>query len=215
MAHAFLSTRATDTRLVFVVDSGRKENKDYRAAVKRVGSLDVTLRMAVGGTMVRALNEIALDLIDDNDAPESIGFMGDDHFPRTKGWDSAYISAIREMGGVGIVYGDDTVQHEFVPTQCAMSSNIIRTLGWMSPPQLKHMYVDTIWRDIGNLAGCLRYLPDVIVEHVHPVTGAIPRDAAYDRVEAFMKPDEEAFWKLRENLPAWAKMINEIPRMWS
>lgn len=214
VSRAFLDARATDTRLVFIVDKGRSENRLYREAIDRIGHPDIMITTATGGTMVAALNEIATKLANSPNPPESIGFMGDDHFPRTPGWDSAYISAIRNMGGVGMVYGDDTIQHEFVPTQIAISSNIIRALGWMSPPQLRHMYVDTIWKDIGNVAGCLLYLPDVIVEHMHPVHGKVERDAAYDRVEAFMKPDEEAFWKLRENLTTWAKAISDIPRVW-
>jgi hypothetical protein len=59
--------------------------------------------------------------------------MGDDHRPRTKGWDQAYLDALRELG-TGIVYGDDLLQGEKLPTQCAMTADIVRALGHMAPP---------------------------------------------------------------------------------
>jgi hypothetical protein len=90
--------------------------------------------------------------------------MGDDHFPRTHGWDQAYLDALRELG-TGIVYGNDLLQGHRLPTQCAMTADIVRRWGYMALPTLRHMYVDNFWRDLGNAADCLRYLPEVVVEH--------------------------------------------------
>ena len=39
-------------------------------------------------------------------------------------------------------------------------------------------------RDLGRAAGCLTYLPDVVIEHVRPVAGKAAIDEGYRRVNA-------------------------------
>jgi hypothetical protein len=131
--------------------------------------------------MVEALNARATGYAGLDDPPFAIGFMGDDHCPRTYGWDKAYVDALREMG-TGIVYGNDLIQGARLPTQVAMTADIVRALGYMAPPALTHLYVDNFWRDLGTVAGCLRYLPDVTVEHRHPIAGKAEWDEGYRRV---------------------------------
>lgn len=179
LVEVFRNTCAADTFLVFAVD----EDDPRRVEYEPVGD---GRRSAVlftpTHTMVEALNRVALAYAA-GPAVVALGFMGDDHMPRTVGWDRAYLDALREMGS-GIVYGDDLLQGENLPTQCAMTTDIVRTLGYMAPPTLKHLYVDNFWRDLGSSAGCIRYLPDVIVEHQHPVAGKAQMDDGYARVNA-------------------------------
>ena len=155
------------------------------------GSMVVALNWAA-----RCLARLPDDQYDeiDGEAPFAIGFMGDDHRPRTKGWDEAYLDALHEMG-TGIVYGNDLLQGENLPTQCAMTSDIVRALGWMALPSLTHLFVDNVWKVIGNGAGCLRYLPDVVVEHMHPVAGKAGWDEGHVRVNApeMYERDQTAF----------------------
>lgn len=113
----------------------------------------------------------------------AIGFAGDDHHPRTVGWAKRYLDELRAMG-TGIVYGDDGYQHDNTPTQWAMTSDIVRTLGRMVPAPVEHLYCDDAVRDLGKAAGCLRYLPDVFIEHVHPAAGKRAYDAQYRQVNS-------------------------------
>jgi hypothetical protein len=110
--------------------------------------------------------------------------MGDDHRPRTQGWDVAYVQALRAMGSTGIVYGNDLLQGQNIPTQVAMTSDIVQALGYMAPDSLTHLFVDNYWKDLGVGAGCLTYLADVIVEHLHPFAGKALMDEGYHRVNA-------------------------------
>jgi hypothetical protein len=166
-----------------------EEVVDVRSDVSR-------LEVVRGGWMVAALNEAAQRVVADP-AVTAVGFLGDDHRPRTKGWDAAYLTALRQMGA-GIVYGDDLLQHDFVPTQCAMTADIIRRLGWMAHPSLRHMYVDTLWRDMARPVDKIRYLPDIVVEHLHYLNGKAVEDDGYKRVNdpQVYKFDEEAFRRL-------------------
>lgn len=114
----------------------------------------------------------------------ALGFMGDDHLPRTHGWAQRYLDELRDLG-TGIVYGDDGYQHENTPTQWAMTSDIPRTLGRrMVPAEVDHLYCDDVVRDLGRAAECIRYLPDVMIEHVHPSAGKTDKDEQYVRVNS-------------------------------
>jgi hypothetical protein len=115
--------------------------------------------------------------------PVAIGKLDDDHRPRTKSWDADLLAELRELG-TGIVYGNDLLQGERLPTAPVMSAGIVRALGWMGPPSLNHLFVDNFWRDLGEAAGCLRYVPSVVIEHLHPAAGKAAMDAGYERANA-------------------------------
>jgi len=125
-----------------------------------------------------------------------IGFMGDDHRPRTLGWDSKYIEAMnsqQDSYGSGMVYGDDLIWGSALPTQIAMTSNIVKKLEYMVHPSLSHMFCDDFWRDLGRKAHILKYLPDVIVEHVHPLVGKAETDETYQSSAKYMTTDKVAY----------------------
>lgn len=180
LVRAFADTCTADTELVFALDDNAPSLPGYRGVVEfannmrlfRVG--EVTLPSRNMGEALR-LAVAAVTSPDAVSPPFAVGFMGDDHRPRTKGWDTAYLQALRELG-TGIVYGNDLLQGANLPTQVAMTSDIIRALGHMAPPTLVHMYLDNYWKELGERAGCLRYLPDVVVEHVHPLAQGLPMD---------------------------------------
>lgn len=100
----------------------------------------------------------------------AVGSWGDDHRPRTRGWDDQILGALEDLGS-GIAYGDDLLQGEALPTAAHLTSDIIETLGWMTPPGLAHLYVDNFWLDLGRDIDRIRYLPDVVIEHMHPAAG--------------------------------------------
>lgn len=194
MAKAFEATVSGDgVHLLFAVDADDPQLRDYRDATIRMG-LHLYVSENPEGTMVACLNRAARDAVAYDHFPYAVAFMGDDHRPRTAGWDAAYLDALRRLG-TGMVYGNDLVQGERLPTQVAMTADIVRALGWMAPPALSHMYVDNFWRDLGVHAGCMRYMQDVVVEHLHPVAGTAVMDAGYERVnaEAVYTRDAEAY----------------------
>jgi hypothetical protein len=184
LAEAFRDTCSERTWLLFAVDEDDPQHQAYTDAVAEqlVGHGRVTMDSQPAGTMVSALNHAARKLLVSHEAvrPEAIGFMGDDHRPRTKGWDRAYLDALTALPG--IVYGNDLLQGANLPTQCAVSAHVVRALGHMAPPELTHLYVDNYWRDLGAAAGCLSYLPNVVIEHLHPMAGKADWDDGHRRV---------------------------------
>lgn len=110
-----------------------------------------------------------------------VGQMGDDHLPRTVGWDRHIRAALTTPG---IAYGNDLLQGENLPTAVFMHSAVIQATGRFAPEGLWHLYADNYWRDLGAGAGCLHYLPDVIIEHLHPVAQKAGWDATYEESNA-------------------------------
>lgn len=179
LVQAFKATCTAATFLLFVVDDDDPSIAEYDS----VGDGQQSAVMYTPShCMVEALN-VAASHYAATGGPPAIAFLGDDHMPRTVGWDERYLAALRELG-TGIVYGNDLLQGHRLPTQCAMTADIVRELGYMAPLTLRHLYVDNFWRDLGKGAGCLRYLPDVTVEHRHPLAGKASWDEGYERVNS-------------------------------
>lgn len=130
--------------------------------------------------MVVKLNATAALLADDY---EFVGFMGDDHVPRTNHWAGMFLDALRGMG-TGIVYGNDLFQCEHLPTQWVMTSDIVRALGRMVPAPVDHLYCDNAVLALGKALGRIRYRGDVVIEHVHPMAGKGELDPQYERVNS-------------------------------
>lgn len=112
---------------------------------------------------------------------EIIGQIGDDHHPRTAGWDEAIGAAMRPLG---VVYGNDLHQGESLPTAAFVDSEIVARLGYMVPPEIQHLYMDNYFRALGEALGTLTYLPDVIIEHMHPHAGKADDDDGYRQVNS-------------------------------
>lgn len=152
-------------------------------------TLTIGDRKRLGGT----LNAYAPALADMYFAT---AFMGDDHLPLTEGWDRIILAELHCLG-TGIVYGNDLIQGENLPTAVFMTSDIVRTLGYMVPPTLTHMFLDNAWKEWGQSINRLSYLPYVWIEHIHPLVEKAAQDAGYDEANAYMHPDSIAYEKYK------------------
>ncbi len=107
-----------------------------------------------------------------------LAWCGDDHLPITKNWDEKYREELRKMDA-GIVYGNDLVQGENIPTQMGFTSNIVKALGYAVPDGFIHLYIDNYFLELGRAIGGVKYLSDVIVQHLHPCAGGAQEDQTY------------------------------------
>jgi hypothetical protein len=60
-----------------------------------------------------------------------------------------------------------------------MSTNIIKSFGFMAPPKLVHLFMDNFWMLIGMDLNAIWYFDDVIIEHLHFLAGKSQADAGY------------------------------------
>lgn len=178
LAQAFRDTCTANTRLILSVDH------DDPMAEAYYSDLSTPVYEHRGSGMVAALNAAAVWLAKESYA---IGFMGDDHRPRTIGWDTRYLEVLHPVfatrrGSPAMVYGNDLLQGSALPTQVAMTSSIVTALGFMAPPSLTHLYVDNFWLNLGTETGTITYLDDVVIEHMHPMADKALWDEGYRRV---------------------------------
>lgn len=131
--------------------------------------------------MARPLN-LAVRSILQSHKYSHFAFLGDDHRPRTMYWDLDFTNVLDQ--GLGMVYGNDLFQGENLPTAIGMHGTIVRELNGMVPEGLFHLYLDNFWKQIGLDIGALTYLPETIIEHMHPLAGKGQIDQGYLDVNA-------------------------------
>ncbi len=176
---SFRETCRADTELLIVCSNNDSQLPKYLKLLNGYGRV---LQVAQGRRgMVDALNTAFSILY--RELGFAVAFLGDDHRPRTVGWDEMYLETLRGLG-TGMVYGDDLLQGENIPTQIAMTTDIPKALGYMVPPEFQHLWVDVVWKDWGNDTGRIVYRGDVVVEHLHPLAGKAQSDANYDAVNS-------------------------------
>ena len=188
LADAMRATCTAATQLVLGVD---EDDHSYDGA-----DLDCWINTAPRMTCAEWSNRIALTYGHDF---RYLASLSDDHLPETPGWDARLIEAIEKMGGTGIAYGNDLLQGPNLPTAPVMSSDIVRELGWMFCPPMTRLFCDNAWKDLGDQAGCLAYLPDVIIRHLHYTAGLAPRDQTAIDGEGAWAHDEAAYHAWRRD----------------
>lgn len=174
LIEAWESTR-TYAALLVVVDDDDETLPGYVEVMDSApdwSRLEITPRKRLGPT----LNDYAMRNVELYDI---LGFMGDDHRPRTPQWDKRFAMAIAQMGGTGVAYGNDLIQGANIPTAVWLSSCIVETLGYMCPPDLTHLFLDNSWKAWGEGIHKLSYLNDVVIEHCHPVAHKSEWDDTY------------------------------------
>ena len=132
---------------------------------------EVNPRLRMNGTLNLVANKYA-------DNYKTIYFLGDDHMVRTTGWDELLYAPIKERS-YGLAYGDDKFQGENLATAVMMSTNIIKILGFMSPPVLIHLYMDNFWMTMGHALDAINYVPAAVIEHMHYLNGKAEQDQGY------------------------------------
>jgi hypothetical protein len=172
------SKMEAETRFVVVLDENDPKMAHYMEALEGSDLDLVVVPQESTGNMNLALNYAAVIYAGKVDV---VGFIGDDHRFRTKGWDRVVDKVLSDEGG-GFVYGNDLYMGDYLPTQVFISSPIVRALGWMGLPSCRHLYLDNTWKYLGEAIDRLYYLPDVVIEHMHPAAGKADWDENHKRV---------------------------------
>ena len=158
------------------------------------------------------VNQVARGLLGSAAPPELIGFMGDDHRPRTEGWPEILGGEL--AGRPGVAYGNDLHQRENLPTACLVSTPLADALGYLVPHGLYHLFFDDFWKRLGQ-ATHLAYRDDVIIEHCHPDAGKSEHDAVYaagGRNPAVWEHDR-AVWDAYLRDGSWAAALGRISHL--
>lgn len=188
-----------DAEMRIDVDADDPTLPDYLAVEMPPGA-----RMVVADVWRPLVPKLERAVAEEVDNYWALGFAGCDHVPRSHEWARRYIEELCQLG-TGIVYGDDGYQHKNLPTQWAMTADVIKALGRMVPAQVEHLYCDEAIRDLGRAAGCIKYVPDVLIEHMHPAAKKTEMDEQYRRVNS-----SEQYRRDRNAFRSW--MNGELQR---
>lgn len=147
--------------------------------------------------LVKTSNLVSVKYQDDY---KSIMFLGDDNLVKTPEWDRILYEPIKERG-YGISYGNDLFQGANLPTAAMVSTNIIKSLGFMGPPTLTHLYLDNFFKAFGEATRSLTYFEDVIIEHLHYMAGKSQIDQVYQDANSdeMYTNDRNAFFEYIKN----------------
>lgn len=183
MARSAIET-AVDVRVTLIVDADDPELHWYRGIVHEYqadGSHALILRVLeerVGYT--GSLNQVSEEILEDlTDRTDILGAFGDDVLFRTAGWD---LSVREILSTPGIAYGDDLIHGKNHPSAVFISREIVEALGWLALPATSHQWADDGWKSLGQRAGILRFMPGVILEHMHPAVEKAEWDETYKSV---------------------------------
>lgn len=174
LAQAFIDTGAT-AHLLFVVNDDDPELPAYEAHLKCFSAVSIGLSVTAKRQIGPIVNHEA---VAQAQKWGYLGFMGDDHVPRTAHWDRS-MRMHMAAHNPSIVYGNDLMQGPLLPTAVFMNSSIVQALGYMVPPELYHLRLDDAWKSWGEGAGVLRYFHEIVIEHMHPQAGKAEWDESY------------------------------------
>ena len=130
---------------------------------------------------------------------EYLLWIADDIHVVTKNWDEILINAIKSTP-FGISYPDDSLQGKKLPSNgTCFDSDIVKTLGFLAPPVLSHLFIDDFWKLLGDSLNTLKYCPEVKLIHNHAVINPLFDD---DQYRALNSP--EAFERERKTFEFYA-----------
>jgi hypothetical protein len=120
------------------------------------------------------------------------GLLADDLVPRTLHWD---IRMIEAAGDRYISQANDLSPKPKNYCHPCIGGELVRKAGFFGFPYTTHYALEVIWKDLTKCDKRFgRYLPDVIVENLHPDFNKGQIDRTYQ--EAFtVKDNDERIWK--------------------
>ena len=102
---------------------------------------------------------------------------GDDIVFGTDGWDDIVRKAFEEYDDrIVLVYGNDCIHGPNLATHSFLHRNWIETVGYFLPPYFVSDYNDTWLTDVARKINRLKYVPELITEHMHFSVGKASMD---------------------------------------
>lgn len=134
---------------------------------------------------------------------------GDDIVFESEGWDDAVRTAFAYYypDGIGLVYGDDGIQHMKLATHSFAGRKGAEILGYYLPPFFEHLFNDTwlfaLYKSIGRAV----YLPEVKTEHHHWTKYPEETDEIYSQYAAAKRRSGRAWAETLERRTADAQKL--------
>lgn len=200
---------ADDWHLYLRLDHDDPELDGYESFLENMTSENITVRRGRRTRFGPSLNELAEHA--DRDGMTHVGMFGDDVLPFTHSWDTRLIEALGD--DLGVAYGDDGLRKKHapdLPTHYVTQTEVYRRLGYLSPPGIKHLYLDNVARDVGRHLRNFQFVP-VTIRHIHPwAEGEDIHDTTYaegGRNRKLLKADRAEYLRWGQD-QTWRKRLS-------
>ena len=176
MVESFVATKPTRSHLLLATDL---DDPVFYSQLEGGRVLHVsTPRMRLAGSLNYHAQIISAS---------AYAMLNDDVVFRTPDWE-AKVEAAFQRGAV-VVYGDDGLNGEKLCCFPFVDARAVKAVGHFAPPGLVHLCIDNYWLDVGTALGRIKYLPDVVIEHEHPIAKKAEWDDGY--AEANLSPQAQ------------------------
>jgi tetratricopeptide (TPR) repeat protein len=206
MVDSFYDTTSPQTGLLVMLDDDDPNLEEY----KEMLGLKTAYHIGKKNTLTHLFNE-GYKLFPDY---RFYCLTNDDFVYKSAVWDIKLMSNIIENGGWGISYGDDLLAHEKYPSHPMISGNLVKALGWLQLPALKHLCGDWVLGTLGKGLGRIYYDRTVIIQHKHPLDKETKPDAIFEKTNSLQMYaiDQDAYkrWIKTQARTDITKVINAI-----
>jgi len=176
MLESFNATKSGYIDLVFCVDQDDPNIEEYVDLLEDEFYLVIEKQQSITELFNLVAGKIKPDY-------EIYHTANDDFVYHTKGFDKMVVDSFKHNGS-GVYYGDDKYWGRGMAVGPFITSDLVRAVGWLQMPTLMHLCNDTVWTTIADTLQRLYYLPEVVIEHIHPETQGVERDVTSKRVNA-------------------------------
>ncbi len=158
--------------LVYIDEDDEESIPALQYAAERVNTNAVQGNKLIGSQMYNELGKLAQGDI--------FMFAADDIVFRTKNWDTIVEQEFAKYEDkILLVYGNDGFQNGRIATHGFIHRYWVELVGYVLPPKLASAYTDEWVTDLAIRADRKCYMPNLIVEHMHPAAGKAPTDETY------------------------------------
>lgn len=160
--------------LVYIDDDDDESIPALQQAAEHINVNAVQGNQLVGSQMYNELAKLAKGDI--------LMFAADDVVFKTPVWDKIVERKFNEYEDrILFVYGEDGFQKGRIGTHGFVHRFWWELLGYLLPPKLASAYTDEWVTEVADRVGRKCYLPDLLVEHMHPAVGKAPNDETYQK----------------------------------
>jgi hypothetical protein len=117
-----------------------------------------------GLTLMEKINVHALDIANKY---KYIGFIGDDIVFKTP-FENQMISYLSKHTHA-MAFGNDLIWNGKLPTHPFMTSKTVLAVGFFGCPAVEHNFFDNYWEMVFNALDTKEYMPEIVMEHMHPM----------------------------------------------
>lgn len=195
---SYNETSHSNSDIFFILDSDDFHN--YNSIKDKYFNKIIFKKVGSNHGVVGPVNYAAMMLCKKYDY---LYFMGDDHRFVSEDWEEHFIHSMDLLGGIGVVYPNDLLQGCLLASSHLVSSNIVSTLGHFYNPIFTHLCTDNSIMHIGNSINKIKYLENIVIEHMHPFAGKSKWDDLYKHVNS-----DEMNKKDRDSWNLWLSSIS-------